>query len=165
MSSLDCSVQLRGLSVILGLQQQFTACKGMMPFYYLPSQSLDSRSWLLFATDFSLLTSFLPCYLADSHKLPLGAYVWSFHPLSSDLAMVLFSHRQVGGVGLSEGVVTPLDSSLESRSQVWRRMLAADVCGTTSPPVFTAGLSGLIRVDIFFNVMGTVQLQRNPGFG
>lgn len=44
-------------------------------------------------------------------------------------------------------------------------MLAADVCGATSPPVFIAGLSGLIRVDVFFNVTGTVQLQRNLGFG
>lgn len=44
-------------------------------------------------------------------------------------------------------------------------MLAADVCGATSPPVFIAGLSGLIRVDVFFNVTVTVQLQRNLGFG
>lgn len=75
----------------------------------------------------------------------------------------------MGGEGLPEGVVTPLDSSLESRSQVWRRMLAADVCAATTPPVFIAGLSGLIRVDFFFflifYVAGTVQLQRNPGFG
>lgn len=79
--------------------------------------------------------------------------------------MVLLSQRWVGGEGLPEGVVTPLDSSLESRSQVWRRMLAADVCGASSPPVFIAGLSGLIRVDVFFSVTGTVRLRRNPGFG
>lgn len=79
--------------------------------------------------------------------------------------MVLFSQRWGAGVGLPEGVVTLLDSSLESRSQVWRRMLAADACGTTSPPVFIAGLSGLIRVYVFFNVTSPMQLQRNPGFG
>lgn len=40
-----------------------------MPFYYLPSQSLDSRSWLLFATDFSLsdlIPSLLPCRFSQA---------------------------------------------------------------------------------------------------
>lgn len=46
-----------------------------------------------------------------------------------------------------------------------RRRVLADVCGATSPPVFIAGLIGLIKVDVFFNVTGTVQLQRNLGFG
>lgn len=100
--------------MILGLKQQFTHSEGMMPFYYLPSQSLDSRSWLLFATDFSLSDlAPSPLLLTDSHKLPLGACVWSFHPLSSDLAMALFSQRWVGGEGLPKSVVTPLDPSLE----------------------------------------------------
>lgn len=118
MSSLDCSVQTRGLSVILGLKQQFTGCKGMMPFIIFPLRVWTRGPGSSLPLIFPFLTSFHPRCLADSHKLPLGARAWSFHPLSSGLAVVLFIQRWVGGEGLPEGVVTPLDSSLDSRSQV-----------------------------------------------
>lgn len=81
--------------------------------------------------------------------------------------MVLLKLRSVGGVGLPDAAVTPFDTSLESRNQlpkVQRMLLAADVRGATSPPVFTAGLVGLIRVDVFLNVTGIMRLLRNLGF-
>ena len=56
-----------------------------------------------------------------------------------------------GGMGLPDGAVTPFDTNPERRNpllKVQRMMLAADGCSATSPPVFTAGLIGVIRVDV-----------------
>lgn len=94
----------------------------------------------------------------------MGARLWGLRAPRADLAMVLLKLRSVSGLGLPDGAVTPFDTSLESR-KVWRTLLAAgDAHSATSPPVFTAGLVGLIRLDAFLNVAGTVQLRRNMGF-
>lgn len=89
--------------------------------------------------------------------------LWGLRAPRADLAMVLLKLRTAGGLGLPDSAVTPFDTSLESR-KVWRTLLAADDAhSATSPPVFTAGLVGLIRLDAFLNVTGTMQLHRNPG--
>lgn len=126
------------------------------------------KSWLLFGPILPFLTSLRPRCLAVSHQLPSGACLWSLHPLRADLAMVAIKARSVGGRGLPDSAVTPFDTSPESRShqlpKVWRMLRAADVHSATSPPVFTAGLVGLIRADVFLDVTGIVRLRRNLGF-
>lgn len=125
------------------------------------------KSWLLFGPILPFLTLLRPRCLAVSPQ-PSGMCLWSLDPLRADLAMVAIKARSVGGRGLPDSAVTPFDTSPESRShqlpKVRRMLLAADVHGATSPPVFTAGLVGLIRADVFLDVTGIVRLRRNLGF-
>ena len=121
---LTAPLKTRRLSVILGFKQQFTVCEGMLFLLASLSEPGLLRSWLLFATAFSLsdlALAPLPCKFAQA---AFGSVSLEFAcPPRADLAMVLLKLRSGGGTGIPDGAVDPL------LIPAWRAGIGRRRCG------------------------------------